>query len=346
MKNILVLCGVLVGIIIFAFIVIRLNPKLNKVIGLTPPPAHLLPTPTPMPYEELTIPSLRKRSYESDIGPLRTVSTNQDYTSYSTFYTSDGLKVNGQLTVPNGDRPIEGWSAIVFIHGYIPPTTYQTFQNYSSYVDYLARSGFVVFKIDLRGHGESEGEPGGAYFSADYVVDALSAREALRNSDFVNPEKIGLWGHSMAGNVVMRSLAVKPEIPAVSIWSGAVYSYTDMQKYGIDDNSYRPPQISSNRRITRQKIEALYGTMDNKSPFWSKFIPVNYLTDIKGAIQLNHTVDDPVVNIGYSRDLNELLGNTKVPHELNEYQSGGHNFTGAAFDQAMQNTVEFFRRHL
>src|SRR5690606_8606887 len=105
----------------------------------------------------------------------------------------------------------------------------------------LARNGFVVFKIDLRGHAESEGEAGGGYYGSDYVVDTLNARAALASSDFVNPKKIGHWGHSMAGNVTSRALAAMPEIPAVTIWGGAVYTYSDMQKYGIDDNSYRPP---------------------------------------------------------------------------------------------------------
>ena len=46
-------------------------------------------------------------------------------------------------------------------------------------MDYLAQNGFVVFKIDLRGHGDSEGEPGGGYFGADYVTDTLNAHSAL-----------------------------------------------------------------------------------------------------------------------------------------------------------------------
>lgn len=63
-------------------------------------------------------------------------------------------------------------------------------------------------------------------------------------------------------------------------------------------------------------------------------------------IQLNHAVDDKVVNIGYSRDLIKLLGETNVPHELNEYSSGGHNISGASFVFAMENTVEFYKKYL
>lgn len=303
-------------------------------------------SPTPFPFQELTIPYLRARTYESRLGELHTATDASTYTGYLTSYTSDGLIVNGYLTVPKGDRPPQGWPAIVFVHGYIPPASYRTLENYSAYIDYLARNGFVVFKIDLRGHGSSEGEPGGGYYSSDYVIDTLSAYSALQSLDFVNSQKIGLWGHSMAGNVVARSLAVRPNIPVVVVWAGAGYSYEDLRTYRIQDNSYQPPANDSQRQQRRDELFNTYGQFSSDSDFWRQVAPTNYLSDIKGAIQLNHAVDDNVVNIGYSRDLNSRLNETSIPHELKEYQSGGHNLSGAVFSQAMQNTVDFFERYL
>jgi len=304
------------------------------------------PSPTPIPFEDLTIPYLRARKYESKLGELEKISENSNYISYLTSLTSDGLKVNGLLTKPQGEVPNGGFPAVVFIHGYIPPKSYQTRSNYSAYVDYLARNGLVVFKIDLRGHGNSQGEAGGGYYSSDYIIDTLSAVSALQESDFVNPKKIGLWGHSMAGNVVLRSMAAKPDIPAIVVWAGAGFSYIDLNQFGIDDNSYQPPQDSSERQRKRQRLRETYGNPIDGNPFWKLVAPTNYLGDLKGAISLHHALDDNVVSIGYSRNLNELLNQTSVPHELNEYPSGGHNLTGASFNQAMQKTVDFFKNHL
>jgi dipeptidyl aminopeptidase/acylaminoacyl peptidase len=302
--------------------------------------------PTPLPFAELTIPYLRHREYVSSLGELKNLTENSSYTSFTTSYSSDGLKIDGLLTLPVGNMPLGGWPSIVFVHGYIPPAQYRTTQNYSSYVDYLAKSGFVVFKIDLRGHGQSEGEAGGGYYSGDYVIDVLNARAALQSTNFVNPNKIGLWGHSMAGNVVMRSLAAQPNIPAVVIWAGAVYSYTDLAKYGIDDNSYQPPPTDSARQRKRRELFAKYGEFNPENSFWKQVASTNYLKDITGAIQIHHAVDDPVVNIGFSRDLNSLLNDTSVVHELHEYPSGGHNLTGGSFSTAMDRTAEFFAHHL
>lgn len=306
----------------------------------------LVPSPTPFPFIELTVPYLREREYNSSLGELKLYANNGSYTSYLTSYDSDGLQVNALLTKPTGEEPTGGWPAIIFIHGYIPPTLYSTTERYTDHVDYLARNGFVVFKIDLRGHGNSEGEPGGGYFGSDYIIDALNANAALQSTDFVNPQGIGMWGHSMAGNILLRSLAAKTDIPAIVIWAGAVYSYEDRDKYGIDDNSYRPPTTSTNTRNRRQELMQKYGSPSATSEFWKQVIPTNYLTDIKGAIQLNHAVNDTVVNIGYSRDLTALLDKTTVPHELWEYQTGGHNIEGISFNQAMTHTVSFFNKYL
>ncbi len=299
------------------------------------------------PFEKMTIPYLRSRRYESKLGEKKLIEDNGQYTSYFTSYTSDGLKINALLTIPTEDMPKNGWPAIVFVHGYIPPSQYLTNgEAYSAYVDYLARNGFVVLKIDLRGHGESEGEPGGGYYGSDYVVDTLNAYEALKNADFVNPQSIGLWGHSMAGNIVLRSMVVNTDIKAAVIWAGAVYSYVDMQKYGIRDTSYRPPQNASLLQRRRSELFKKYGSPSAQSIFWRQVAPTSFLSEIKGAIQIHHAVDDTVVSIGYSRDLLTLLDKTSVPHEFFEYESGGHDIEGENFQLAMQRTVDFFKKYL
>ena len=307
---------------------------------------NVIPTPTPFPFRELTIPYLREREYKSNLGELILSHETTNYTAYLTNFDSDGLRVNGLLTKPKGEQPEGGFPAIIFVHGYIPPSQYNTREDYASYVDFLARNGFVVFKIDLRGHADSEGEAGGGYYSSDYIIDTLNAYAALQSSGFVKKDAIGLWGHSMAGNVIMRSMAAKPEIAGVAIWSGAVYTYEDQRKYGINDSSFQRSQLPTQALNRRQRLFEEVGSPSATSEFWQQVVPINYLKDLKGAIQVHHALDDNVVNIGYSRDLMELLDATSVPHALFEYSSGGHNITGISFTQAMQRTVDFFKESL
>jgi len=312
----------------------------------TTPLLQTMPFSTPFPFQDLTIPYLRGREYKSTLGEMTKYSDHISYSAYLTNYSSDGLKINAMLTIPKGEAPEGGYPAIVFVHGYIAPSIYQTTTRYNDYVDYLAKNGFVVFKIDLRGHGESEGEAGGAYYSSDYVIDTLNAYAALQNADFVNPQKIGLWGHSMAGNVTFRSFVVKTNIPALVIWAGAGYTYSDLGEYRLMDTSYRAPQQSTERARRRQLLRDQYGDFNPESVFWKQVAPTNYLNGVSGAISLQHAVNDGVVSIEYSRNLNKILDASGIAHELDEYPSGGHNLSGGSFTPAMQKTVEFFKEHL
>lgn len=310
------------------------------------PVSVAIPSQIPEEFVQMTIPALRKRTYISNLGERTVYQEQSTYTSYLTSYISDGLRINGLLTIPTGTMPHGGWPAIVFVHGYIPPSQYVTTQRYVDYVDYLARNGFVVFKIDLRGHGNSEGKAGGGYYGSDYVVDTLNAYAALQKASFVDPKRIGLWGHSMAGNIVLRSMAARPNIPAAVIWAGAVYSYIDQVKYGIHDTSYHPPDYTTRQNNIRRMLFEKMGSPSADSPFWQEVAPTTYLSDLKGAIQIDHADDDDVVNIGYSKDLIALLNQTKVPHEFYEYPTGGHNIQGESFTLAMQRTVAFYNKYL
>jgi dipeptidyl aminopeptidase/acylaminoacyl peptidase len=338
------------GIIAFSATKINNNPAKNEpglIQNITEENLSIrTPSPTPFPFQDMTIPFLRNRKYESKLGDLRQYSDNGSFVSYLTNYDSDGLNINALITRPKGNAPEGGFPAIVFVHGYIAPTIYRTTEKYQDYVNYLARNGFVVFKIDLRGHGSSEGSPGGSYYSGDYIVDTLNAYAALQNSDFVNPRKIGLWGHSMAGNVTLRSFAAKQDIPAVVIWAGAGFSYTDLITYRISDNSYRPPTQNTASANRRKFLNDTYGTFNAEHEFWKQVPATNYLGGLSGAVQLHHAADDATVNVGYSRNLDKILANTSIPHEYYEYKSGGHNLSGSSFSEAMRRTVEFYQKHL
>ncbi len=146
-------------------------PSLTPTITLTP-------TPTPHP---MSIQALRDMEIPgSEITIEETLEPGANYSRYYASYLSEGLKIYALLTVPNGEPPASGWPAIVFNHGYIPPAQYRTTERYIAYVDTLARNGYIVFRIDYRGHDRSEGSASGAYGSPGYAIDVLNAVEALK----------------------------------------------------------------------------------------------------------------------------------------------------------------------
>jgi dipeptidyl aminopeptidase/acylaminoacyl peptidase len=332
----------------------RTATSLSPTIG--PDPTNTpIPTPTEIVFEigqELTIEYLRELEISgSEITFQERLSPGYNYARHLVSYVSEGNKIYGLLTVPFEEPPVGGFKAVVFNHGYIPPDVYRTTERYGAYVDYLARSGFVVFKIDFRGHGNSEGFPSGSYFSPGYTIDAITALKSLQTLDYIDPDGIGMWGHSMAGNLVLRAMLVEPEIQAGVIWAGAVYSYQDFLTYGISDHTYRPPappgdlEEDQHLKGTRLVFEA-HGWPDLDHPFWQAVSLTENIAYLEKPIQLHHAQDDPVVSINYSFGLAGVLLDRGLDYEFYSYDRGGHNLVSPSFDQAMLRTVEFFEDNL
>lgn len=311
----------------------------------------------------VSIDYLRSQKYDSAAPAVEyKLVDGSNYSRNIVSYDSNGNKIFGLLTVPKSEVPVGGFKAIIFIHGYIPPTTYATTERYVAYVDYLASRDYVVFKIDLRGHGNSEGIPRGSYFSSGYTIDALNAVSSLQKFEKVDPTKIGMWGHSMAGNMTLRAMEVSDQVKAGVIWSGAVYSYEDFGKYGLSDSSYHPPQTEpkpatsseeSADQNTRedsdeiQRMRANYEEVDFSNKFWKSISLTQNLKYLGGRkVQLHHAINDDVVNVGYARDLKAAFEASGLTIEEYEYVGGGHNIEAPYFDQAIQRTAEFFDKNL
>ncbi len=305
---------------------------------------------TAEPFEvgnDLTIDALRAMDIQgSEITFEQQLANGTNYSQYIASYVSEGNKIYGLLTVPMGDVPEGGFKAIVFNHGYIPPQSYQTTERYVYYVSTLASHGFVVFKIDMRGHGNSEGEPTGSYFSPAYTIDAIAALKSLQTLDFVDPDGIGMWGHSMAGNLVLRAMEVEPGINAGVIWAGAVYSYDDFTTYRISDPSGPPSGVMTPSRLRGQELREAYGEPNSAEPYWQAVSLTEHIDYLESPLQIHHAVNDPVVNIGYSRDLVSVLQEHGKVYEFYEYEGGGHDIDAPYFNTAMERTIAFFQMYL
>jgi dipeptidyl aminopeptidase/acylaminoacyl peptidase len=297
---------------------------------------------------ELTVAALREMEIEgSEILVEQTLEPGLNYSQYIASYTSEGNKIYGLLTIPFGDVPEGGFKAIVFNHGFIPPAEYRTTERYVAYVGNLAASGFVVFKIDMRGHGDSEGEPQGSYYSPNYAVDAISALKSLQTMDIIDPEGIGMWGHSMSGNLVLRAMLMEEDVKAGVIWAGAVYSYDDFTRYAISDPSFTPSvsQQFPARRMGQILREA-YGPPNTTEPYWQAVSLTEHLEYLDSPVQIHHALNDDVVNVGYSYDLSAALAANGKFYEMYTYEGGGHNISSPYFEQAMQRTILFFKTYL
>lgn len=325
------------------------DPEPTTISIPSPTPAPLpTVTPTPVPTHPLMIEVMRQQTYPgSDVTIEATLEPGSNYDRYLASYQSDGLKIYALLTVPYGETPESGWPVIVFNHGYIPPREYRTTERYVAYVDGFARNGYIVFRPDYRGHGDSEGEATSAYGTPDYTVDVLNAVASMKSYPGADPERIGMWGHSMGGSITLRAMVVTNDIKVGVIWAGMVAPYPDLfnrwQRRFADRPTPTPDPSRTARRWTQTLFE--FGTFEENPAFWASIDPTFYLSDLSGPVQLHHGTGDESVPYEFSEGLYSRLQETGQVAELYPYENDDHNIANY-FSLAMERSIQFFDRYL
>lgn len=297
----------------------------------------------------LSIDRMRKAKYEgSELIIESKIQSDGYYNKYIASYISDNLKIYGLLTIPAGEMPKDGWPTIVFNHGYIRPNKYKTTGYYKPYIRSLTNAGYIVFMPDYRGHDKSDGEPDSQYFSPSYTIDALNAMESLKKFKYVNPDKIGMWGHSDGGNVIMRAIATRPDnIKVAVIWGGVMASYDILTSDWQQMVTYQQPQYDLD--IENMHMKELIETHDwprDNPDFWNSIDPLNYISEMNVPIQLHVGEKDEEVPTKFSEDLhNDLQALGKVSEYYN-YPNGDHNIVNPNYHTAMERTIKFFDKYL
>jgi uncharacterized protein len=321
------------------------TPTASPTASLTVSPTA---TATATPLNPLSVAFMRQQSYPgSDIVIEQKLTAGSNYQRYIASYLSEGLKQYGLLTVPNGTPPATGWPAIIFNHGYIPPEQYRTTERYVAYMDGFARNGYIVFKPDYRGHDKSEGDAAGGYGSPDYTIDVLNALASIKQYPSVDPNRIGMWGHSMGGSITLRSMVTSKDIKAGVIWSGVVASYPDMLSNWRRRPGSIPATVPQRARRWRDDFVQQYGNPEQNPAFWESISPSSYLADLSGPLQLQATDTDEEVPVEFSRNLYQQAQAEKlpVPVAYYEYKGDNHNLS-KSFNTAMQRSIAFFDKYV
>ncbi len=304
------------------------------------------PTPSPTPLNSLSISYLRQRSYPgSDITIEQTLTPGSNYNRYIVSYRSDSLKIYALMTVPKTIKPKTGFPVIIFNHGYIPPAQYRTTERYVAYVDAFARNGYIVVKSDYRGHGSSEGEADGGYGAPDYTIDVLNALAALGKYPDADPQRIGMWGHSMGGLVTLRAMVISKDIRAGVIWSGVVGSYPDLMEHWRRAPWVPTPVVPEAARHWRSDLLQQYGTPEQNPAFWGSISPTSYLSDLSGPLELHHSTTDPEVPYEFSQTLRDQVQAAGKTVEFYSYPGDDHNLS-KHLALALQRSVAFFDKYV
>lgn len=115
------------------------------------------------------------------------------------FKSEEGkVTIAGTLSLPKNK---ENFPTAILISGSGPQNRDEEFMTHKPFLvlaDHLARNGIAVLRYDDRGFGASTGDHNAAT-SVDFATDVKAAIDYLKSRNDIDPEKIGLIGHSEGG---------------------------------------------------------------------------------------------------------------------------------------------------
>jgi pimeloyl-ACP methyl ester carboxylesterase len=126
------------------------------------------------------------------------------------FTGASGTPMSALLYVPPNARRDTPAPGILAVHGYI-----NSRETQSGFAIEFARRGYVVVALDQTGHGFSAPP---AFANGFGGPDGLTY---LRSLKVVDPERIGLEGHSMGGWAVLSAAATQPQAYRAVVLEGS-----------------------------------------------------------------------------------------------------------------------------
>jgi dipeptidyl aminopeptidase/acylaminoacyl peptidase len=286
------------------------------------------------------------------------------------FY-SEGVRLAGDLFLPDGLRARERRAGIVLCHGYTGVRNLYL----PDIAAILTKAGYVVLTFDYKGWGDSEGPPARlAPYSR--VADVQAALTFLALQPEADRDRLGIYGTSYGGATVVFVAAIDPRVKCtvsvVGIGNGARWmrsvrrpdEYFDLLERSAADRARRvstgqselversdiliPDRQSAELAAAARRL--VPGAIDN--------IPLEYVDDTLGfnpewvvhqiaprPVLFITTDNDRLVPPDESRALFERAGE---PKRLVVLKGFGHYevYTGDALRQVMEATLAWYREHL
>jgi dipeptidyl aminopeptidase/acylaminoacyl peptidase len=291
---------------------------------------------TSTPFNLVSLPALIDHTYDGRGLRLTEVLTRElAFTRYAVTYRSGKLTISGVMVVPNrpGRHPL-----VVIAHGYADPSRYTRGSMLEREQAAFAENGFVAFQIDYRNYALSSRERSDPVahplgYPAD-LINAVQAVKAARLS-FVDTSRIGLFGRSMGGGVVLNALAARPHLAKAAVL------YAPVSSEAADNYD----QWVARDPLLRRRVQGAYGTPQTRPAFWGEASSRTYFGRLAVPVQINHGTTDLMCPVRWSEATADALRADGKDVKLYEYRGEDHRL-GKAWPLFMHRTVTFLRAQL
>jgi predicted acyl esterase len=156
---------------------------------------------------------------------MRVAEVRLPYSSTDVVFKNGDVTLSGSLYIPRGDGP---FPAIIMLQGSGPETRWGANRFWA---DYFGRRGIAALIYDKRGSGKSTGDWQTADFNS-LAGDALAAVDLLQPTARIDPNRIGIHGHSQGASIAPLiasqskavAFVVADAANGVPMWQSEIFS--------------------------------------------------------------------------------------------------------------------------
>ncbi|GAC06320.1 S9 family peptidase [Paraglaciecola chathamensis] len=260
--------------------------------------------------------------------PLEALQSDWVEPTLDSFVSDDGTELYYRLYEPKktqGKHPV-----IVYVYGgpHAQVVTNSWGGNRGLLMQYWANKGYVVFSVDNRGsnyRGKAFEDPLYKKMGSTEVDDQIAGVKFLRKLPYVDPERIGIYGHSYGGYMSLMSMFKAGEYFKAGVAGAPV---TDWALY---DTHYTERYMGNPKE-------------DEDAYIASSVFP--YAKNLTGDLMIYHGMADDNVLFTNSTKLYKHLQDLAIPFESMDYPGKKHSIRGKQTGIHLFHTItNFFDRH-
>ncbi|MBJ6117493.1 S9 family peptidase [Pontibacter sp. BT310] len=231
---------------------------------------------------------------------------------FFTMKTADGTQLNGWMIKPTDFDPNKKYPVLMFVYGGPGSQTVTNSWGGTNYLWYqvLASKGMIVVSVDNRGTGAR----GAEFKKTTYanlgkyeIEDQIEAAKWLGNQNYVDKNRIGIWGHSYGGYMTLLGLTKGNGVFAAGI---SVAPVTNWRYY---DTIYT-------ERFLKTPQENAAGYDDNS--------PLFFADKLQGELLLIHGTGDDNVHFQNAVAMQDALISANKQFESFYYPNRNHGVGG------------------
>jgi len=228
------------------------------------------------------------------------------------YNSHDGLKIHALLYIPNGTQKNGKNPAIVWPHG---GPEYQEVHNFSRYIQVMVNAGYIVIAPNFRGstgYGKTFQKLIYKDWGGNEFKDVLGSVDFLKNSGYVDSEKIAVVGGSFGGFMCLTCITKAPDI-----WKCAVDIFGPSDLFTF---------INSVPEHWKMGVDDLVGNTSTDSEMLRERSPINFVDKIVCPLLVVQGKHDPRV---VQHESEQIVNKLKSQNKSVEYillEDEGHGF--------------------